>query len=265
MSDPIRINGRGISEEAILREMQHHPAPNATEAWQSGAIALAVRELLLQEAERLGIVASAEPDPGGATASGDDERIASLLERELHYPNPSEQECRTWYDNNRQRFVAPSQYRVAHILRPAPPEDAAARRHAHARCVRLLRVLARAPERFADLARQHSRCPSAAQGGSLGLIGPGQTCPELEYALEHLPVGAIATDPIETRYGWHVVLLHERIPGRQLDFDEVRANIAGYLSEAVWRRTVAQYLRILAGRADVQGIDLAAADSPLVQ
>lgn len=261
---PIRINGHEISDEAIRRELPFHPAPSARDAWQRSALALSVRALLLDEAERLGIAENA----AGAEdeiISGDDARIAELLDRELRCPEPSAQECRTWYDNNPRRFTAPSEYRVAHILVPAPPGDLAARRHALRRCQRLLRLLTKAPERFAELALGYSRCPSAAQGGSLGVIGPGQTCPEFEQALGHLPVGAIAPEPIETRFGWHVVLVQAATPGRPLSFDEVQDTIARYLNESVRRRAIAQYVRILAGRAQIEGIDLAAADSPLVQ
>ncbi|MCC6201589.1 MAG: peptidyl-prolyl cis-trans isomerase [Gammaproteobacteria bacterium] len=265
MPHPIRINGREIREEAIRLEMPFHPAASAGESWQRSAVALSVRALLLDEAARLGIEDAATPGDGADIVRGDDARIARLLEQELHYPEPSATECRTWYDNNRQRFTTPSAYRAAHILLPAPPDDLVQRRIALRRASRLLRILARAPERFARLARSWSRCPSAASGGSLGLVGPGETCPEFERALDRAPIGQVAPEPIETRYGWHIVLLLERLAGQPREFDEVRDTIACYLRETVWRRAVAQYLKILAGRAEVEGIDLAAADSPLVQ
>jgi len=53
------------------------------------------------------------------------------------------------------------------------------------------------------------------------------------------------------------------------DPDDVPAceiqRVADYLDEAVWRRATLQYLRILAGRATLQGVDLGGENSPLVQ
>ena len=61
----VRVNGVEIAPEAIAREIQHHPAPDAETAWIEAARALAVRELLLQEALRLGLEAEPETDDAG--------------------------------------------------------------------------------------------------------------------------------------------------------------------------------------------------------
>ena len=54
--EPVLVGGREIPAEAIAAEAQHHPAPDAAAAWNAAAEALAVRQLLLGEAERLGLV-----------------------------------------------------------------------------------------------------------------------------------------------------------------------------------------------------------------
>ena len=57
---------------------------------------------------------------------------------------------------------------------------------------------------FADLARQHSRCPSSRAGGDLGQFGRGQMVPEFEQAAFDNPVGALV-GPVRTQFGYHVV------------------------------------------------------------
>ncbi|WP_143272521.1 peptidylprolyl isomerase, partial [Brachyspira hyodysenteriae] len=69
----------------------------------------------------------------------------------------------------------------------------------------------------------------------------------------------------ETRYGFHVIRLDRRVAGRSLPFERVRDRIAGYLATSVGTRAVAQYISILAGRAQISGISFGAASSPLVQ
>lgn len=57
---------------------------------------------------------------------------------------------------------------------------------------------------FGDAARQHSDCPSAAQGGDLGSFGRGMMVPEFEEAAFGLDVGA-TSDVVETDFGYHLI------------------------------------------------------------
>jgi peptidyl-prolyl cis-trans isomerase C len=70
---------------------------------------------------------------------------------------------------------------------------------------------------------------------------------------------------VRTRYGVHVLRLDRHVAGKTLPFESVRDRIAGYLEERTWRRAVAQYISLLAGQARIDGFDLPAASSPLVQ
>jgi peptidyl-prolyl cis-trans isomerase C len=128
-----------------------------------------------------------------------------------------------------------------------------------------LQELAAAPDRFADLARTLSDCPSRESGGSLGQITRGSTVPEFETFLMSLDEGEICAAPVESRYGFHVVRLNRRALGRELPFDAVRERVAAFLADAVWRRAVHQYVMVLAGRAAIEGIAIQGAASPLVQ
>ena len=89
--------------------------------------------------------------------------------------------------------------------------------------------------------------------------------PELETFLFNLEPGQICPVPVKTRFGYHVLRLDRRIEGRQLPFEVVGDKIAGYLREHVWRRAVSQYLQLLVGQAEIRGIELNGASSPLVQ
>lgn len=65
-------------------------------------------------------------------------------------------------------------------------------------------------EDFGELARGHSQdTVSAAQGGDLDWIDPGDLVPEFENVLNSLQVGEISP-PFETQYGWHIVQVLER-------------------------------------------------------
>jgi parvulin-like peptidyl-prolyl isomerase len=67
----------------------------------------------------------------------------------------------------------------------------------------LLRKLAEGVP-FEQLAKKHSRCPSAAQGGDLGTFGRGRMVEPFEEAAFELEVGKVS-EPIRTRFGYHLI------------------------------------------------------------
>lgn len=62
---------------------------------------------------------------------------------------------------------------------------------------------------FADLARQHSKCPSGRQGGELGEFGPGQMVPEFDQVVFSAPVGEVQ-GPVKTQFGFHLLEVTRR-------------------------------------------------------
>jgi peptidyl-prolyl cis-trans isomerase C len=59
--------------------------------------------------------------------------------------------------------------------------------------------------------------------------------------------------------------VQQRVQGKTLPFEAVQAKIADYLEERVWRQAVHQYIRLLAGSSEIEGVELNGSSSPLVQ
>jgi peptidyl-prolyl cis-trans isomerase C len=255
----ISVNEVSITPEAMARELQYHPAPSREEAVYHAARALVIRELLQQRI--------AELDLSLELGAGENEEEAAtrlLLEREVQVPECDEATCQRYYDSNRARFHSAPLLAVRHILLECAPDDAEARSLAHVQAELLLQRLADLPGSFAELAQKYSACPSKAQGGSLGQISKGQTVPELERQLFTLAPG-LASKPLESRFGWHVVSVDQRIEGKALPYEVVSTAIRTQLQQGVWQKALVQYLQTLIGAADIRGIHLQGADSPLVQ
>ncbi|NLH83625.1 MAG: peptidylprolyl isomerase [Phyllobacteriaceae bacterium] len=260
----ITVDGIRIDRRTIAAEMQNFPATDPDEALRRAATALIVRRLLLAEAERLGLTAVPETDADGRRETDEDALLRALVETEVTVPEPTEEELRRWFEANRRRFVTAPLWEADHVLIAADPDDAAARAAARQRATTLRAEIDAAPELFAEVARAVSDCPSGALGGSLGQISAGETAPEFEAALARLEPGELS-EPVETRWGVHLVRLRRRIEGRDLPFEAVRERIAAHLGESVRRRATAQYIGRLVGRAEIVGFDLASTGSPLVQ
>jgi len=255
----IVVNGTTITAREVAAEMQHHPADSVAEAWDAAARALVVRRLLLDAAGDAGLDISAD-------AEAEDAAIAALLAREIRVPEPDEAACRRWLAAHPDRFGRVEAWEVSHILIAADPEIAEERTAAEARARELLGQLATAPWRLAELAQRHSDCPSRAEGGDLGRIAQGSTVPEFEAALRQMQPGQFSPDPVATRYGLHVVLLHRHHPAAPAAFESVAPRVARDLAQASWAAAVRQFITVLASRARIEGIELdAGVAGPLVQ
>ena len=57
---------------------------------------------------------------------------------------------------------------------------------------------------FADLAKQHSSCPSGKSGGDLGSFGPGAMVPEFDAVVFSAPVNTVQ-GPVKTQFGYHLL------------------------------------------------------------
>ena len=110
-----------------------------------------------------------------------------------------------------------------------------------------------------------SNCPSGKLGGNLGQFGPGEMVPEFDKAVFGSTVVGVLPTLVATRHGFHIVAIERRIEGRRLPFDAVEAQVAALLAARVEARALKQYVEVLAGRASIEGADLAAAATPLVQ
>lgn len=257
MDVSVTVNGVAITEDAVERELPlHEDAPSPREA---ACRALAVRELLLQRAREIGLCGrpGAEPDSGS-----EDEVIDALLAREIAMPEPAESECRRYYESNAARFRSGDLVEASHILFAVTPSAPVNEVRATAEAT--LKTVISQPARFSEFAASHSNCPSGAQGGNLGQLRRGETVPEFDAALFDGADTGILPRLVNTRYGFHIVHVARRIEGRQLPFEMVRERIAEYLVEKVRHSAYRQYVQILAGKAEVKGVDLNAATSPLV-
>lgn len=75
--------------------------------------------------------------------------------------------------------------------------------------IQQLEIRLRAGEDFATLARANSQDTlSAARGGDLGWVSPGETVPAFEFAYNNLSVGEISA-PVKTQFGWHLIEVTE--------------------------------------------------------
>jgi peptidyl-prolyl cis-trans isomerase C len=226
----------------------------------------ACTELLRQEAMAAGLLDAADPAPvQGAISEAAGSAIEALLERELHTPEPSEEACRRHHAANLARYAVGERALVRHVLFAVTPGvDVNALRQRAEACLIDLRSSS-GNDRFAAVAASTSNCPSGAQGGELGWLTAADCAPEFaRELLGHTEIGVLPR-LVHSRFGLHVVEVLARESGLQPTFESVRAAVAQSLRQQSFATALRQYLQLLAGQAQVQGVELDAASTPLVQ
>ena len=229
----------------------------------------ACSELLRQAAIAAGLLDAAD-EPGAVLSEAASAAIEALLERELVLPEPSEASCRRHHQAHAARYSSGERLHARHVLFAVTPGvDVVALRQRAERALLDLRChdgdAARADAAFAKTARELSNCPSAADGGDLGWLRREDCAPEFARELFARAEVGVLPQLVHSRFGLHVVEVLQREPGTPQPFEAVQSAVAQALRQQTYVSAMRQYLSLLAGKAEVLGVDLNTADTPLVQ
>ena len=227
----------------------------------------ACTELLRQAAQSAGLLGNDTASADGVISEAASSAIEVLLEKNLKVPEPTEEACRRHYAAHEGSYRAGERVRVRHILFAVTPgvDVVALRKQAEPVFLDVRCHDGTAADRFAEAAGKFSNCPSGADGGNLGWLCAEDCAPEFARELfGHIEVGVLPR-LVHSRFGLHVVEVLEREPGVAQSFESVRGALANSLRQQAFVTALRQYLLLLAGAAVVEGVDLDAADTPLVQ
>jgi len=183
------------------------------------------RVALLNQLVNMAILASAARADGLA----DDPQVKAALEvaeitvmaqaalRHAFSSNPVTDEELQQAFASRYGNEPPSEFKARHIL----VED-------EARARELIAELEKGAD-FAALAREHSTGPSGAKGGDLGWFEPDQMVAPFSAAAQALAKGEFTHDPVQTQFGWHVILLEDRREAKPVKLEDVRQELMAQL------------------------------------
>jgi peptidyl-prolyl cis-trans isomerase SurA len=107
---------------------------------------------------------------------------------------------------------------------------------------------------FGELAKKHSEDGSAANGGILGWMSPGQLVPEFEFAMNRLQIGEVS-NPVKTEFGWHLIQVLERRDA-QLTVEKQREFARAAIRERKFEQLYQDWLRQLRDTATVRILNL---------
>lgn len=139
---------------------------------------------------------------------------------------PDEKALRRFYEEFKDsRFAVPAARDIRNILIKVPENARKQQVEAARRQIEALRQEIVQGADFAEIARRHSQdVGSARRGGDLGFVRRGETVAEVEKAAFKLHVGELS-EPIRSRFGWHLIEVAAIHPGGVKPFTEVEAQI----------------------------------------
>lgn len=155
--------------------------------------------------------------------------VTKLMDAEMATePAPTEEDAKSFYDKNPDRFKQGEKVRASHILIKVDQKaPAAAKQKARAEIDGVLKQ-AKAGGDFAKLAQEHSQDGSAAQGGDLNYFTREQMVPEFAKVAFELKPGQIS-DVVETQFGYHVIKVVDHQAARTMPYEQVTAQIKQFL------------------------------------
>ncbi|MDO4617047.1 MAG: peptidylprolyl isomerase [Lachnospiraceae bacterium] len=153
----------------------------------------------------------------------------------------SDEEAKKYYDVAVSQFRTPEQVHARHILVDSREKADEIRE----------KILS-GEISFEDAAKEHSTCPSKADGGSLGYFGHGQMVQEFDEAAFAAEIGQV-TEPVQTQFGYHLIKVEDKKEAGEQPFEEVKNQIIQQMAE---QRKNEVYFAKVQELKDVYGVEI---------
>ncbi len=173
-------------------------------------------------------------------------KVQKLLEKVCEdVDEPSEDEMKKFYEENKEEFKSPEEVKVSHVVKhigaTTTPEQAK-------------ETIEKAKEEidqgksFEQVVEKYSDCPGA--GGDLGYFPRGRMVEEFEDIVFNMDTGEIS-DIFPTRFGYHIAKLYDRKQPEYYDFEDVKDHIKNRLTDEARRQEVEDFVDNLKEKSEI--------------
>jgi len=157
-----------------------------------------------------------------------DEKVSieyvELSQADISTESIDEETLKAFYEERKVSFTAQVEWKARHILIKAGKNATPEVLEAAQKKAREVLEKIRTGGSFEELAKQFSDDGSKENGGDLGWFGPGTMVEPFENAMKDLKVGFVS-EPVKTRFGFHIIELLEIKPEKVRPFAEVRSQL----------------------------------------
>ncbi|MBK4734570.1 peptidylprolyl isomerase [Noviherbaspirillum pedocola] len=231
------VNGKPVPSsraDAMVKQMAAQGQQDTPQLRSMVKEELINREILMQEADRLGLAQSA--DVKNQLEMARQAIVIRALVADYVKKNPvSEADMKAEYDKYKAQ-AGDKEYHARHIL-VDKEEDAKA-----------IIAKLKGGAKFEDLAKQSKDPGSASKGGELDWASPNSFVKPFSDAMVGLQKGQITETPVHTQFGYHVIKLEDVRPAKVPSYEEVKPQIA----EALQQQKLQAYQQELRKKAKIQ-------------
>lgn len=181
----------------------------------------------------------------------------TVVERELKSKiKITDEEAKKFYDENPARFERPENVRAAHVListvdkdtqKPVPDNV----KKEKEKLAKEIKARAEKGEDFAKLVKEYSDDPGSKDKGGEYTFARGEMVPEFEAAAFSLKTNQIS-DVVETRFGYHIIKLLQKIPAEKISFEKVLPDLKEGLVQQEAQKQVPDYFAKIKKEAGVE-------------
>ena len=162
----------------------------------------------------------------------------------------TDRELRERYDREKEQYRLPERAHLREIV-IVKPTEAAKLAEAQQRATEVAQAVRAPGADFAKIAATMSESGTREKGGDLGEVARGELLSDLDRAAFNATAGTIV-GPIETRAGWHILKVEQRLPSEVPGFDAVKDRLRRDASEETFQRDYQAYIDRLRKEAFIQ-------------
>jgi peptidyl-prolyl cis-trans isomerase C len=162
----------------------------------------------------------------------------------------TEEDAQEYYRNNKKQFSTPERVHAKHILIKVDQGAADEEKTNAKQRLDAIREEIKNGADFSEMAKNHSDCPSAKNGGDLGYFAKGQMVKPFEEAAFAAEPGTM-TDVVETQFGYHLIKVEDHSPGSQAEYEEAKLDILQMLLKQKQQQFMQEYVEKLKSEADI--------------
>ena len=211
-----QVNGKAITEEDVTRFImamgRNGQAYNNPQGRAAVLEQLIAQRLFLLDAQR-NLYEREQAFKDQLAAVKEQLLMEYAISKCVESVRVTEEEVRAYYDSHKEEMTEGETVNASHIL--VDSEEKANE---------ILAAINSGEITFEDAAKEHSSCPSSAQGGNLGDFGRGQMVPEFDTACFEMEEGEVR-GPVKTQFGYHLIRLNKKNPAEALSYNDVRAQL----------------------------------------
>ncbi len=163
----------------------------------------------------------------------------------------SDKETKQFYDTHPEAFHRPGEVKASHILIKVDPAAEEAQKKEALEKTREIQEKIKQGADFAELAKVHSKCPSASKGGDLGSFKRGQMVKPFEDAAFALEPGQVS-DIVETRFGYHLIRCTDKKSEKAMDYEKVKDTLKEQMKQRKLQEQMVAYIEELKKDAKVE-------------